>query len=143
MNGNNFNEKKFIGPTEWAIHYAVEVNIDQNDFLKIAETLTRIGIANHKDKVLTQTCHIFQKMGKYYITHFKELLALDGKPVNIDSEDILRRNRIVSLLEEWGMVKVVDRSKIEHQSIPTSFTILPFSEKKGWTLKAKYQIGKF
>ena len=100
-----------------------------------------MGIANHRDKVLTQSCHLLFKGKKYYITHFKEMLALDGKPVNIDPEDILRRNRIISLFKKWGMINVVNDDRIEHQSAPASFHIIPHNEKHLWQLNQKYKIG--
>ena len=133
-------EMRYIDPVEWLQQLAVEVTLvnKDNDFLKIQETLTRIGIANYKDKVLTQTCHLLFKDGKYYITHFKELLALDGYPVNIVPDDVLRRNRIVGLLIKWNMINVVDPDKIYRQAPPTAFTVLSHHEKRGWKLKAKY-----
>lgn len=122
----------------------VEVELPNDEsFLKIKETLTRIGIASKKDKKLYQSCHILHKQGKYYIVHFKELFMLDGKINNFDSEDQGRRNTIVNLLEEWGLIKVLDHSKTEDPIAPLSqIKILPYKEKGEWELVAKYSIGK-
>lgn len=122
----------------------VEIKIgEEEDFLKIKETLTRIGVASRKEKKLYQSCHILHKQGKYYIVHFKELFALDGKPSNFTDEDKGRRNTIVLLLEEWGLIKVVDRQKVENPKTPMSqIKILPHKEKKDWELVAKYNIGR-
>lgn len=121
----------------------VEVNLSQDeDFLKIKETLTRIGVASKKEKKLYQSCHILHKQGRYYIVHFKELFALDGKVTDFTSEDQSRRNAIALLLEEWGLVKVLDRS-IENNKAPMSqIKILPHREKGQWELVAKYNIGR-
>jgi hypothetical protein len=120
----------------------IEVSIAQyDDFLKIKETLTRIGVASKRDKKLYQSCHILHKQGKYYITHFKELFALDGKPTEFTEEDKLRRNAIAILLEEWGLVKIV--SSISRESLPLNqIKVLPHREKNNWELVAKYSIGK-
>ena len=116
---------------------------DQDDFLKVRETLTRIGIASRKDKVLYQSCHILHKQGKYYIVHFKELFALDGKPANFDQADIGRRNTIANLLSDWGLIKLVDPTKSADPVAPLSqIKILPHKEKNEWTLEAKYTIGR-
>jgi hypothetical protein len=122
----------------------VEVKLEEEeDFLKIKETLTRIGVASRKEKKLYQSCHILHKQGKYYIVHFKELFALDGKPSNFSDEDKGRRNVIVSLLEEWGLIKVVEQSNIADPRAPMSqIKILPHKEKSEWELVAKYNIGK-
>jgi hypothetical protein len=120
----------------------IELHNDEN-FLKVKETLTRIGIASRKDKKLYQSCHILHKQGKYYIVHFKELFMLDGKTNNFDDDDKGRRNTIINLLEEWGLIKVVDSSKVEDPVAPISqIKILPHSEKNEWELVAKYSIGK-
>lgn len=120
----------------------IELHNDEN-FLKVKETLTRIGIASRKDKKLYQSCHILHKQGKYYILHFKELFMLDGKTNNFDDDDKGRRNTIINLLEEWGLIKVVDSSKVEDPVAPISqIKILPHSEKNEWELIAKYSIGK-
>lgn len=122
----------------------VEIILPAEDhFLKIKETLTRMGIASRKDKKLYQSCHILHKQGKYAIVHFKELFMLDGKLNNFDDDDKGRRNTIINLLEEWGLIKVVDHTKIEDPVAPISqIKILPHSEKNQWELIAKYSIGK-
>ena len=122
----------------------VEIKIgEEEDFLKIKETLTRIGVASRKEKKLYQSCHILHKQGKYYIVHFKELFTLDGKPSNFTDEDKGRRNTIAQLLEEWGLVKVVDPELIKDPKTPLSqIKILPHKEKKDWELVAKYNIGR-
>lgn len=122
----------------------VEVELPNDEsFLKIKETLTRIGIASRKDKKLYQSCHILHKQGKYYIVHFKELFMLDGKINNFSEEDQARRNTIINLLEEWGLTKVKNASQIEDPVAPLSqIKILPYKEKDEWELVAKYSIGK-
>lgn len=116
---------------------------NEDDFLKVRETLTRIGIASKKDKTLYQSCHILHKQGRYYIVHFKELFALDGKPANFDDDDIARRNTITNLLAEWGLIKLVDSKRSETPAAPLSqIKILPFKDKDDWTLIAKYNIGR-
>lgn len=122
----------------------VEVTLSQpDDFLKIKETLTRIGIASRKEKKLYQSCHILHKQGRYSILHFKELFILDGKDNNFDDEDKARRNTIVNLLEEWGLLSVVDGSKTEEPVAPLNrIKILSHKEKDQWTLESKYNIGK-
>lgn len=122
----------------------VEVTLSQqDDFLKIKETLTRIGVASKKDKTLYQSCHILHKQGKYYIVHFKELFALDGKPSNFSDEDKGRRNTIANLLAEWELVKLVDEVKTSDPVTPLSMIkILPYGEKPNWDLVTKYSIGK-
>ena len=120
----------------------IELTNEEN-FLKVKETLTRIGISSRKDKKLYQSCHILHKQSKYYIVHFKELFMLDGKINNFDEEDRGRRNTITNLLEEWGLIKVVDASKTQDPIAPISqIKILPHSEKGEWELVAKYSIGK-
>ena len=114
---------------------------DEN-FLKVRETLTRIGISSKKEKKLYQSCHILHKRGKYFIVHFKELFMLDGKANDFSEEDKARRNTIVNLLEEWGLVSVVDPTKVQDPIAPLSqIKILAFREKDGWELVAKYTIG--
>jgi hypothetical protein len=109
----------------------------------VRETLTRIGVSSRKEKVLYQSCHILHKQGKYYIVHFKELFALDGKPSNISENDIQRRNAIANLLEEWGLVKILNRKLIEGNIAPLhQIKIISFKEKDDWDLIAKYNIGK-
>lgn len=115
---------------------------EKDDFLKIRETLTRIGVASRKEKELFQSCHILHKRSKYYIVHFKELFKLDGKPTNIDENDIGRRNSIVKLLEQWNLVSVVDQGKIEAPLTPLSqIKIIPYRQKSEWKLTSKYSIG--
>lgn len=122
----------------------VEVTIEkEDDFLKIRETLTRIGVASRKDKTIYQSCHILHKQGRYYIVHFKELFALDGKPSNFGDEDRGRRNTIANLLAEWGLIKLVNPAKSAEPVAPLSqIKILPHREKNEWNLVAKYNIGK-
>jgi translational regulator len=124
--------------------YGVEIRFKTpNDFHKVKETLERIGIPSRKGKILYQSCHVLHKQGRYAILHFKELFGLDGKPSNFDDEDLARRNTIVSLLEEWGLAKVLDPKKIEEPRLPmTSLKVLKFSEKDEWVLEQKYSIGK-
>jgi len=126
------------------IENLVEVTLAQkDDFLKVREPLTRIGVAAKKENVLYQSCHILHKQGKYYIVHFKELFALDGKPSSIVDNDIARRNAIVNLLEEWGLIKVVDSDKIKEPRAPISqIKIIAFKNKNEWQLVAKYNIGR-
>ena len=115
----------------------------EEDFLKVKETLTRIGIASRKEKKLYQSCHILHKRGKYYIVHFKELFLLDGKQSDFTEEDTGRRNAIALLLEEWGLISVVDSDKYqEPRAKISSIRILPFKEKGEWELESKYTIGK-
>lgn len=122
----------------------VEVRLKTDeDFLKVRETLTRIGVASKKDKVLYQSCHILHKQGLYYIVHFKELFALDGKPSNFGEEDIGRRNTIANLMAEWGLVSLADPNKSKTPSAPLSqIKIIPYKEKDQWQLVTKYSIGK-
>tara|TARA_B100000073_G_scaffold190222_2_gene157465 strand:- start:560 stop:955 length:396 start_codon:yes stop_codon:yes gene_type:complete len=122
----------------------VEVKLKEDeDFLKIRETLTRIGVASRKDKTLFQSCHILHKQGKYYITHFKELFSMDGKPSNFTEDDISRRNSIANLLAEWGLVELVNPEKTKEPVSPLSqIKVLPHKEKDEWNLAAKYNIGK-
>ncbi len=122
----------------------VEITLnEQDDFLKVRETLTRIGVSSRKEKVLYQSCHILHKQGKYYITHFKELFALDGKPSNISENDIQRRNAIANLLEEWGLVKILNPELMKDNIAPLhQVKIISFKEKDDWNLITKYNIGK-
>lgn len=122
----------------------IEVRLrDEDSFLKIKETLTRIGVASRKDQKLYQSCHILHKQGKYYIVHFKELFALDGKPSNFSEEDIARRNTIANLLAEWGLVDLVDAEKSSAPVASISqVKVLPYKEKDQWELVAKYNIGR-
>lgn len=115
---------------------------EKDDFLKIRETLSRIGVASRKEQELFQSCHILHKRGKYYIVHFKELFKLDGKPTNIDDSDIGRRNTIVSLLAQWNLLTILIPSKIDEPKAPLSqIKIIPFKDKKDWKLTTKYTIG--
>lgn len=127
-----------------AVSNMVEVLLEkEDDFLKVRETLTRIGVASRKTNTLFQSCHILHKQGKYYIVHFKELFALDGKPFTFSEEDKGRRNAIANLLDEWGLVKLVDKNKSSEPIVPiTKIKIIPFKEKNDWELIAKYNIGK-
>jgi hypothetical protein len=116
---------------------------NEEDFLKIKETLTRIGVASKKDRKLYQSCHILHKQGKYYIVHFKELFALDGKPSNFSEEDMGRRNTIVNLLAEWGLLKIVIVEKSQEPRTPLSqIKILAYKDRNEWELVAKYNIGR-
>ena len=116
---------------------------EQEDFLKVRETLTRIGVASRKDKTLYQSCHILHKQGKYYIVHFKELFALDGKPTNFNEEDQGRRNTITNLLAEWGLINIVHPEKATDPIAPLSqIKIISHKEKDEWALVAKYNIGR-
>jgi hypothetical protein len=126
------------------IETLVEVKIaEEQDFLKIKETLTRIGVASRKDKKLYQSCHILHKQGKYYIVHFKELFALDGKPTDFSEEDKGRRNTIAVLLQDWDLIKIVDENQVDQPRSPMSqIKILPHKEKNDWELVAKYNIGR-
>ena len=126
------------------INEMVEITLkESDDFLKVKETLTRIGVASRKDKTLYQSCHILHKQQKYYIVHFKELFALDGKPYNFSDTDVARRNTISNLLEEWNLVKLVNVDKTKEPTLPLNqLKILSFSEKEEWTLTPKYNIGK-
>ena len=116
---------------------------EQDDFLKVRETLTRIGVSSRKERVLYQSCHILHKQGHYYIVHFKELFQLDGKPSNISENDIQRRNAIANLLEEWGLIKIVNKDITKDNIAPLhQIKIISFKEKDDWQLIAKYNIGK-
>ena len=127
----------------WSPSDMLEVTIKQpDDFLKIRETLTRIGVASRKDKTLYQSCHILHKQGKYYITHFKELFALDGKKSTLVENDIQRRNTIALFLQDWSLIEIVDTSKVENKAPLSQIKVLPFKEKNDWDLTAKYNIGK-
>ena len=126
---------------QWSPESMLEVTIKQpDDFLKVRETLTRIGVASRKDKTLFQSCHILHKQGKYYITHFKELFALDGKDTNLSENDIARRNTIAKLLSDWGLVEV--KGTTDPAAPLSQIKIIAFKEKDDWTLETKYNIGK-
>lgn len=126
----------------WTAGDMVEVTLRQpDDFLKVRETLTRIGVASRSENKLYQSCHILHKQGKYYIVHFKELFLLDGKESNFSDNDIQRRNKITRLLSEWGLLSVVDDAKVEESSSISQIKIIPHREKKEWELIPKYSIG--
>ena len=128
---------------EWTVENMVDVQLSQpDDFLKIRETLSRIGIASKKDKKLYQSCHILHKQGRYFIVHFKELFGLDGKQTNFSEEDQSRRNTIVKLLNDWGLVKVLSEEKIVEQAPLSQIKVIAFKEKSEWILETKYNIGK-
>ena len=123
----------------------VEVTLNEkDDFLKVRETLTRIGVASKKDRILYQSCHILHKQGKYYIVHFKELFALDGKPTDISENDLSRRNAIAKLLADWGLVTIVNKDKAENPPpiFLSQIKIISHKEKDDWELVPKYNIGK-
>jgi hypothetical protein len=121
----------------------VEVTLNEkDDFLKVRETLTRIGVASKKEKILYQSCHIFHKQGKYYIVHFKEMFSLDGKPTDISENDIARRNTVAKLLSDWGLLKVVKEESIKEPIVSISqVKIISHKEKNDWQLIPKYNIG--
>jgi len=129
---------------KWSQEDMLEVTLTQpDDFLKVRETLTRIGVASRKDKTLFQSCHILHKQGKYYIVHFKELFALDGKKATLINNDIQRRNTIAVLLQDWKLIDIVNKdSAMENKAPLSQIKVLPFKEKKEWNLSAKYNIGK-
>ena len=126
----------------WTASDMVEVTLKQpDDFLKVRETLTRIGVASRSENKLYQSCHILHKQGKYYIVHFKELFLLDGKESNFSDNDLQRRNKITRLLSEWGLLSVVDDTRVEESSSISQIKIIPHREKKEWELIPKYSIG--
>lgn len=127
---------------EWNPDNMLEVTIKQpDDFLKVRETLSRIGVASRKERKLYQSCHILHKQGRYYIVHFKELFALDGKQTNISVNDLSRRNTIANLLQDWGLVKIMSESPYEAAPL-SQIKILTYKEKSEWLLETKYNIGK-
>ena len=127
----------------WSVDIMVEVALRQpDDFLKVRETLTRIGVASRKEKKLYQSCHILHKQGRYYIVHFKELIALDGKKANLSINDVQRRNRIVHLLSDWGLVSINAKEVIADVAPLSQIKVLAYKEKGDWTLESKYNIGK-
>lgn len=127
----------------WSQDKMVEILLNEpDDFLKVRETLTRIGVASRKEKKLYQSCHILHKQGKYFIVHFKELFALDGKYANITINDVQRRNRITQLLSDWGLIEVVNAETITEIAPLNQIKVLSFKEKNEWTLETKYNIGK-
>ena len=116
--------------------------IQPDDFLKVRETLTRIGVASRKDKILYQSCHILHKQGKYYIVHFKELFALDGKQADLSDNDLERRNTIAKLLSDWGLVKILDSTKFPELAPLSQIKVIAHKDKHEWDLQTKYNIGK-
>ena len=128
---------------QWKQSDMIEVVLKEpDDFLKVRETLTRIGVASRKEKKIYQSCHILHKQGKYYIVHFKELFALDGKKTNFSLNDVQRRNRIVQLLSDWGLSGVVNAEQIADLAPLNQIKVLAFKEKGEWTLESKYNIGR-
>ena len=128
---------------QWSQDQMVEVLLNEpDDFLKVRETLTRIGVASRKEKKLYQSCHILHKQGKYYIVHFKELFALDGKHANLTSNDVQRRNRITRLLADWGLISVVNPDSVTDIAPLNQIKVLAFKDKGLWVLEQKYNIGK-
>jgi hypothetical protein len=127
---------------QWSPDQMVEVVLSEpDDFLKVRETLTRIGVASRKEKKLYQSCHILHKQGRYFIVNFKELFALDGKHANLTVNDVQRRNRIIQLLADWGLISVVDVSKIENIAPLNQIKVLSYRDKQDWILETKYNIG--
>ena len=127
----------------WSQDQMVEVRASEpDDFLKVRETLTRIGVASRKEKKLYQSCHILHKQGRYFIVHFKELFALDGKYANLTTNDVQRRNRITKLLTDWNLIQVVDENSILDIAPLNQIKVLPYKEKSEWVLEQKYNIGK-
>ena len=121
----------------------VEVTLgEKDDFLKVRETLTRIGVASKKDRILYQSCHILHKQGKYYIVHFKELFALDGKQADLSDNDLERRNTIAKLLSDWGLVKIIDATKFTELAPLSQIKVIAHKDKHEWDLQTKYNIGK-
>ena len=126
---------------EWTADLMLEVKLKEaDDFLKVRETLSRIGVASRKERKLYQSCHILHKQGRYFIVHFKELFALDGKPTNISINDLERRNTIAGLLEDWDLVKIIGNS--EYKAPLSQIKVLSYREKNDWILETKYNIGK-
>jgi hypothetical protein len=127
----------------WSPEQMVEVTLSEpDDFLKVRETLTRIGVASRKEKKLYQSCHILHKQGRYYIVHFKELFALDGKRANLFLNDVQRKNRIAQLLQDWGLIKIVNSDQVADAAPLSQIKVLSFKDKPEWTLESKYNIGK-
>ena len=126
----------------WSADQMVEVTLNEpDDFLKVRETLTRIGVASRKEKKIYQSCHILHKQGRYFLVHFKELFALDGKHANLTSNDVQRRNRIAQLLADWGLVGIVDPDRIQDIAPLNQIKVLSFKDKGDWILETKYNIG--
>ena len=130
-----------MGNINWTQEQMLEISLKEpDDFLKVRETLSRIGVASRKERKLYQSCHILHKQGRYYIVHFKELFALDGKETNLSENDIARRNTVANLLKEWGLVDVLGNS--ENVAPLSQIKVLAYREKDEWTLETKYNIGK-
>ena len=128
---------------QWQPSDMVEVSLSEpDDFLKVRETLTRIGVASRKERKLYQSCHILHKQGRYYIVNFKELFALDGKKTNFTQNDVQRRNRIAQLLSDWGLVSIVEAERIEDIAPLNQIKVLSFKDKDDWILESKYNIGR-
>jgi|TARA_B100001059_G_scaffold136616_1_gene136948 hypothetical protein len=127
----------------WSADQMVEVTLNEpDDFLKVRETLTRIGVASRKEKKIYQSCHILHKQGRYYIVHFKELFALDGKHANLTINDVQRRNRIINLLSDWGLINIVKPDDTTDVAPLNQIKVLSYKDKNDWTLETKYNIGK-
>ena len=128
---------------KWSADQMIEITLNEpDDFLKVRETLTRIGVASRKEKKIYQSCHILHKQGRYYIVHFKELFALDGKHANLTQNDVQRRNRIIQLLCDWGLVTVLTPEKVTDIAPLNQIKVLAYKEKGDWILQTKYNIGK-
>ena len=128
---------------KWSADQMIEITLNEpDDFLKVRETLTRIGVASRKEKKIYQSCHILHKQGRYYIVHFKELFALDGKHANLTQNDVQRRNRIIQLLSDWGLITIMNVSKITDIAPLNQIKVLAYKEKHEWILETKYNIGK-
>ena len=128
---------------QWSADKMVEVLLSEpDDFLKVRETLTRIGVASRKEKKLYQSCHILHKQGKYYIVHFKELFALDGKKANLSVNDVQRRNRIIQLLSDWGLVSILNPDSVTDIAPLNQIKVISYRDKSDWMLETKYNIGK-
>ena len=134
----------FVEPeVNWSQDQMVEVVLNEpDDFLKVRETLTRIGVASRKEKKIYQSCHILHKQGRYYIVHFKELFALDGKHANLTVNDVQRRNRIINLMSDWGLVTIVKPDSITDVAPLNQIKVLSYKDKDDWVLESKYNIGK-
>jgi hypothetical protein len=127
---------------EWTTSSMLEVTLEEpDDFLKVRETLTRIGVASRKDNTLFQSCHILHKQGRYFIVHFKELFLLDGKKSNLEENDVARRNTITTLMSDWGLLSIDDKEKAQPLAPLRQIKIIPFKEKNNWILQPKYNIG--
>jgi len=134
----------FVEPeVSWSQDQMIEVVLNEpDDFLKVRETLTRIGVASRKEKKIYQSCHILHKQGKYYIVHFKELFALDGKHANLTVNDVQRRNRIINLLSDWGLIAITKPETVTDVAPLNQIKVLSYKDKNDWVLESKYNIGK-